>query len=176
MSKTLETNDTFNNWRTKINNLITGTVAGSFDYDENSTTGLDFVVTEGRIRTGSESVNISGDTVTIPASQTSIVVLYTDPNQTEFRVYEQGSVPQSFVIPLFEIVTNTSTITSITDLRTWADLSGSANDTDSGILTFSQLIEFDKVIPNGKNALSIDPTVDTGVTVTVNPDSTWVIL
>jgi hypothetical protein len=91
-------------------------------------------------------------------------------------VYQDGSVPGSFIIPLFKVVTDVTSITSIEDLRTWADLSGSANDTDSGILTFSQLIEFDKNIPTGKNALSVNPMVDTGVTVTVNPDSTWVIL
>lgn len=177
MSKTLETVDTFNTWRNKINDLVTGTVAGSFDYDDNNTSGLNFYVTEGRYRTSNQSVLVPAESVTLTASQTSVVVLYTDPSVTEIRAYEESAVPVSYIIPLFNIVTGVSGIVSIKDLRTWASLGGgSSNDTDSGILTFSKLIEYDKNVPTGKNALSIDPTLAQGVVVTVSPDSTWVIL
>lgn len=172
---TLKVEDTFNVWRLKINELMTGTVVGSFDHDETNTTNLNFGVGSGKLRLGSQVVNVSNATVSIPVSQTSIVALYTDPTVNEIRVYEESQVPKQYIIPLFRVISEVTEIISIEDLRTWVDLSGSANDTD-GILTFSQNISFDRLVPEGKNALSIDPVVEDGVTVTVSPNSTWVVL
>lgn len=44
------------------------------------------------------------------------------------------------------------------------------------IIQFDQLISEDFTISTGKNALSVDPTVSSGVTVTVPVNSTWVVL
>jgi len=176
MTRKLILDDTFNVWRQKINELIEGNIVGSFDYDEENSSNFSFVVNEGKLRLGSQVVTISGTTATLQPSQTNIIALYTDPQVNEIRVYEESAVPASYVIPLFKVVTDATTVVSIEDLRTWVDLSGSANDADSGILTFSQNISFDRNIPTGKNAVSVDPVIDSGVTVTVADGSTWVIL
>lgn len=44
------------------------------------------------------------------------------------------------------------------------------------VLLMDQLITKNTTIPTGKNGLSVDPTVDTGVTVTVSNGSTWAIV
>ncbi|MDX1532727.1 MAG: hypothetical protein R3230_00815 [Nitrosopumilaceae archaeon] len=175
MPEVLKNEDTFGVWKDKINDLVEGTVAGSFDQDIDNTSGLNFGVKEGKLRLGSTVVTIVASVVAIPASDVSIVAVYTDPSINEIRVYDELAVPTSGVIPLFKVTTDGSSITDVEDLRTWVDLSGTASESE-GILTFNQDILFDKEIPDGKNALSIDPVIDSGVTVTVANGSTWVIL
>jgi hypothetical protein len=175
MARPLENKDTIGTWKTKINELIEGSINGSFDQDIDATTGLTFGLKEGKLRLGSQVVTVANDTITIPASDVSIVVLYTDPSVNEIRVYDEAAVPPSNVIPLFKVTTDATDITEIEDLRTWVDLSGQASESD-GILTFNKSIEFDKTIPSDKNALSIDPIIESGVTVTVEEGATWVIL
>lgn len=174
--RNLKIEDTFNNWRVKINEMLNGSIVGSFGYDDENSTNLNFIVKEGKLRLGSQVVNITESVAQLQPTQTNIVVLYTDPNINEVRVYTEGAVPPSYVIPLFRVVTDVNTVTNIEDLRTWVDLSGSANDADSGILTFNQNISFDREIPAGRNAVSVDPIVEDGVTVTVTDGSTWVVL
>lgn len=46
----------------------------------------------------------------------------------------------------------------------------------NGIVVNSQTVSADYTIPSGSNAMSVSPTVASGVTVTVSSGSTWVIL
>lgn len=176
MPARLNQNDTFGEWLNKINSLNDTYITSSFEWDEDTTyPALDFTVKAGKFRDGSNVVLLSQLTLTLPISTDSTIAIFTRLGEEAIIRYDTSSLPDKYVIPLYRVITDGTDITTVTDLRTWADVSGNASDADA-ILTFDKLIDRDFTISSSKNALSIDPTIDSGVTVTVDSSSTWVIL
>lgn len=185
MAQTLLQNDTFSEWLTKINTLVSeynaffdsNVIPGSFGYDITNTSGLSVAITGGRVRDGSEIETVADDVITLPASETTIIAIYKrsgDP--AEILAYDVGNLPEQFVIPIAIFVTDTDSITSYSDLRTEFNTASGSSTSASGVLLFNKSIDRDITIDDTHNAISVDPTVESGITVTVNPNSVWVIL
>lgn len=90
-----------------------------FSQDTASTTGLTFAYNGGNLRNGSTVIPIASGTVTLTASTTNYIEIDSSGavsiNQTGFT---------SGQIPLFEIVTGASSITTVTDRRAWLQFAG----------------------------------------------------
>lgn len=172
----LNQNDTFGQWLDKINNLNDTFITSSFEWDEDNTyPALDFTVKSGKFRDGSNVVLLNQITLTMPISTDSTVAIFTRVGEEEIIRYDTSALPDKHVIPLYRVITDGTDITNVTDLRTWADVSGNASDANA-ILTFDKIVDRDITIPSTKNAISVDPVIGSGVTVTVDSSSTWVIL
>ena len=183
MTTQLETKDTFQEWLTKLNDFISAYdtfiinefTPGKFGYDPNQSSGLDVYITGGSVRDGNTIESIAAGTVTLTASSINYVCIDKRSGDTpSISVYTV--LPEKYVIPVAKFVTSTAAVSSYDDLRT-DFISGPGTDSSvSGVLQLDKIIDKDVTIPATKNALSVDPTVDTGVTVTVDPDSVWVVL
>lgn len=177
--------DTFSQWRDKINDLvdIVNTQGGQIDELEStpfgivSATGLTISLLGGRVRDGSDIETLPNQDLVMLPNETNIVVIYKKTNEpAALQVYAIADLPTEFVIPVQAIVTGASSVTSVSDLRTAFNTASGSAGSAAGILQFDKLIENDVVIPANRNGLSIDPTVDLGVTVEVTPGSVWVVL
>lgn len=181
-SWTLE--DSFETWMDKYNQFveITGTEI-NFRYLESQTVGRIAKFGAGQIRNGSQVEDIAGVTITLPASSSVVVGVYKAQNEDGTTLpsvvvaYVLGSVPSDFFVPIYAFTTNATTITAVKDMRTpFSYGTGSGSDTKGGIMFFDQHITKNVTIPTLKNGLSIGPTVDEGVTVTVSDGSEWAII
>lgn len=173
----LQFTDTFSQWREKINALMSGfdLSGSSFTYDPSQSAGLNAYITNGQVRNNSRVETVESGTITLPASTISVVAIVLSEEEFEFGVFELGSLPSRGVIPLWLFETEQGTIIGSMDLRTQFIYTSPSSDVGP-IMLFDKVISMDMVIPNNKNALSVSPTVEDGVTVTVEPGATWVVL
>ena len=168
----LSVNDTFAKWVEKLNIAM----KGDFDIDYDTSSGLDLVVKKGVFTEGSRYVELPLTTLTLPTNSELFVCVLTNENDPKVTFYIVGDVaiPASEIVPI-AIVTTTSEITSVNDIRTWASVSGGGTAAE-GLLVMNATIVRDQTVPAGKNAISVEPTVADGVTVTVSDGSVWSIV
>lgn len=185
MATQLTANERFADWLVKINALITefnsfyssSVVPGSFGFNDPASTGLTAVITGGKIRDGSEIETVSGVSLTLPAASSTIVAINKRSGiPAQILMYDVSEVPEQYVIPIGLFVTDTNSITSYSDYRTEFNTASGSSSSASGVLLFNKIIDMDVTVGPDQNAISVDPTVNPGVTVTVDPDSVWVIL
>lgn len=171
----LSVNDSFKEWVDKINTSL----MIDFDLDYEASSGLTLVIKTGKFTEGPRIVNLPQTNVVVPANKTVLVSINTDKDATGFVVYEPTDpLMPTTIIPLF-LVTSTTEITELTDIRTWANVSGSSGPSSgpsNGILVLDATITKDQTIATGTNALSVEPSVADGVTVTVENGSVWSIV
>jgi len=185
MASKLEFEDTFLQWRDKINNfvdefngyIIDEVLPGKFGYSAEDSSGLNAFITEGQIRDGSTVETVAGGQVTLLPNETNIVVVYKRTGDTpEFQVHPISDLPDRYVVPIASFTTNATSITNYVDLRTEFNTASGSTSNASGILMFDKIIDRDTVVPAEQNALSVSPTVEDGITVTVTEGSEWVVL
>lgn len=198
--------DTFENWLLKINGFQDDSVANlnqevtdlqtqitdnkalydayvieqqktPFVYLMNESSGLNLRLKGGKVRNGSSVTTITDTTLTLPANSNLVVGLYQARDASPILTfYTLDQTPVNLFIPLYTITTNATGIATYNDLRTgYAFSSGNSSSTEA-ILQFDKHITYDITIPSDKNALSVGPIVDEGVTIIVSDDSEWVIV
>lgn len=182
----LEFQDTFSQWRDKINGMVGIINQQSVDLESllsntpfsiSSVVWLTANIIGGRVRDGSDIETLADQPLSLHPNETNIVVIYKKTNEpAELQVYRISELPAEFVIPIHAITTDSSTAVSAADLRTQYNTASGSAGSASGVLQFDKLIENDVVIPSNRNGLSIDPTVAPGVTVEVTEGSVWVVL
>lgn len=184
--------DTFAEWKTKINALVQDhnetaqylddyvanlAVTGPFTYNRTATTGLNIAIYGGNVRNGSVVEFLNDTTVAMPPNVTRVLAIYKVDNFAPvLQLYATNAVPEKNVLPIAIFTTNSTVLTAYTDLRTQFAMSSGSAGSASSVLQFDKNIELDVTIPATKNGLSIDPAVMPGVTVTVSPGATWVVL
>lgn len=168
----LSVNDTFAKWVEKLNIAM----KGDFDIDYDTSSGLNLVVKKGVFTEGSRYVELPSTTLTLPANSELFVCILTNESNPEITFYEVGdiAIPASEIVPI-AIVTTTTEITDVNDIRSWASVSGGGTAAE-GLLVMNATIVRDQTIPTGKNAISVEPTVADGVTVTVEDGCVWSIV
>lgn len=173
----LQFTDTFSQWREKINALMSefALSGSSFAYDPSQSAGLNAYIRSGQVRNNSAVETVDGSSITLPASTISVVAIVLLDEEFEFGVFELDSLPSRGVIPLWLFETGLGTIIEVMDLRTQF-IYTSPSDEVGPIMLFDKVISADTVIPDDRNALSVSPTVEDGVTVTVEPGATWVVV
>lgn len=171
-SNKLSIRDSFAQWVDKINTSI----LSDFDLDYELSEGLNLVIKPGKFTDGSRIGSFNQTTLTLPADKDLLIALITVETNPRFEYYEVGSIdiPSANIIPLF-LVTTTTEIAAVDDVRTWANVAGGGTS-DEGVLLFRSHIVRDQVVPIGKNAISVEPTIEDGVTVTVSEGSVWSIV
>lgn len=184
--------DTFAEWKTKINALVQAhtdtaqylddyiaelAITGPFTYNRADTSGLDISVYGGTVRNGSVVEFMTNTVVTMPPSATRVLVIYKIDNFAPvFQLHATNAVPEKNVLPIAIFTTNATQLTAYTDLRTQFSMSSGTAGSASGVLMFDRNIDLSVSVPAAKNALSIDPTISPGVTVTVESGAVWVVL
>lgn len=143
----------------------------------NESSALNLRLKGGKVRNGSSVTVIPDTTLTLPANSNLVVGLYQARDAAPtLAFYTLDQTPVNLFIPLYAITTNATGIATYNDLRTgYAFSSGNSSSTEA-VLQFDKHITYSLTIPSDKNALSIGPIVDEGVTVTVAEDAEWVIL
>lgn len=184
--------DTFADWKVKINALVADhnastqefddyvanlAVTGAFTYNRAATTGLNISIYGGNVRNGSVVEFLPNTTVTMPPNSTRVLVIYKIDNFAPvLQLHAVNAVPEKNVLPIAIFTTNATILTNYTDLRTQFSMSSGSAGSASGVLQFDRNIDLSISVPPNKNALSIDPTVSPGVTVTIEPGAVWVVL
>lgn len=194
MATLLDLQDTFSQWREKINDIVSEVNTNSSTLSDivaelesptpfgvSGVSGLTVSMVGGRVRDGSVIETIADQNVTLLPSVTNVVAIYKKSGETaELRVYEISALPSSYVIPVYAFTTDGTDVLTASDLRTQfntgAGGSGGTAGAAGSILQFDKIIDTNVTIPADKNGLSIDPTISPGVTVTVEPGSVWVVL
>lgn len=179
----IQATDTFHIWMQKINEMIDefnvltiDSTSNGFTYDITASAGLNVKISKGRIRSGSNTFEIAASVVNLPPAS-DVILCATKPEgqPAAFAVYTTATLPTEHVIPLWTFTTNNVSVTSYNDVRTpYAE--GSGDDSMGPIIFFEKHITANKTVKATQNALSVDPIVDAGVTVTVEPGATWVVL
>ncbi len=119
MAKRLLISDAIQVWVDKINDVFDlQAVDGAFQNNDETWDNTTFVLSGGKIRSGTTLADISGASLTLPVSTVSIVGVDTESNVLAH--YPDGSVPETYFIPMYVVQTNTTVITSAEDARTWA--------------------------------------------------------
>lgn len=169
----LSVQDTFASWVDKINTAL----PGDFNIDYDLSDGLSLVVKSGTFTDGSRIQTLPQTTLVLPVSSSLLIAVVTVETNPRFEVYIQGdiSIPSANIIPVALVTTNATEITVVNDVRTWASVSGGGTSSE-GVLLFNATIVRDQIIPVGKNALSVEPTIAEGVTVTVSEGSVWTVV
>lgn len=170
----LSVNDTFAKWVEKLNIAM----KGDFDIDYDTSSGLNLVVKQGVFTEGSRYVELPSTTLTLPTNSELFVCVLTNEANPEITFYEVGDVaiPASEIVPI-AVITTTTEITNVKDIRSWASVSGSGGGTAAeGLLVMNATIVRDQKIPTGKNAISVEPAIADGVTVTVEDGCVWSIV
>jgi hypothetical protein len=181
MLEKISKNDSFVSWREKINAIIDQqTEIISFNIDTDASVGLNLSILGGRVREKSE-VNVIEDTIiTLTHSTTHYVGISLDIQYNPVIVAGPiADKPQSDYIHLYEVDTNADQIINVIDLRTIfnaADISTTTIDTASAIVQFEKSIFANFTITDTKNALSVSPTIEDGITVTVSDNAIWSIV
>lgn len=179
MATTLLDSDSLRVWKNKLNGLIDQVNAGSASSFDGFNASIDanpfkLDVTAGKVRHDKEIVTLAAVELTIAANTTVVVGIRKIPFQTmTIAQYALASVPESYFVPLYQVETNGSGITTITDLRTYY-VSDTATKA-AAVLFFDADIKENLTVPTGKRALSIDPIIANGKTVTVQPGAVWVV-
>lgn len=173
----LQFTDTFSQWREKINALMSefALSESSFAYDPSQSSGLNAYILGGQVRNNSRVETVGSAPITLPASTISVVAIVLIDEGFEFGVFELDSLPFRGIIPLWLFETGPGTIIGSMDLRTQFIYTSPSEDVGP-IMLFDKVISNDTVIPGNRNALSVSPTVEDGVTVTVEPGATWVVV
>ena len=174
--------DTFEHWLDKYNAFLD--IAGNeinFRYLDTETVGLVVKFGAGQIRNGSVVEDVAETTLTFPANSSIVAGVYKEPDDiidipSIITFYVLGEVPVDFFVPLFAFVTGPTGITTTKDLRTPFSYGTGGSSSDVSVMFFDQHITHDVTIPTLKNGLSVNPTVDEGVTVTVSDGSDWVVV
>lgn len=94
----------------------------------------------------------------------------TTPNANPVIADSSGRFPSIFLNGDYK-----SQLKDKNDVQIWEE-EISSDEEIVGIQLFDDTITQDTTIPAGKNALSVDPTITSGVTVTVTSGQTWAIV
>lgn len=189
-ANTLELNDTFGQWREKINDMVGIINQQSIDIADleaafnaptpfgiSSVSGLTANLIGGRVRDGSVVETLTNAALALTANDINVICIYKKTGEpAEFQVHLLSELPTEHIIPLHSVTTNATSVTASADLRTQYNTASGSAGSASSVLQFDKLIENDVIVPEDRNALSIDPVVGAGVTVTVSPNSVWVVL
>ena len=186
MIEELAFSDTFSEWKDKINVLIADhntlsdigrDIVGPFTYNRITSTGRVVAIYGGNVRNGSVIETIADKSFTIPANSTRILAIY-KPNETPavLQMFATDALPEKNTIPIAIFTTNATDLTAYTDLRTQFILASSLASAANAVLQFDKIIDQNLTIPSAKNAMSIDPVINDGITVTVSDTSVWVVL
>lgn len=173
----LQLTDSFSQWREKINALMSEFTlsVSSFAYDPSQSSGLNVHFDSGQVRNNSKVETVESRSITLPANTISVVAIVLLDEEFEFGVFDLDSLPYRGIIPLWLFETGPGTLIGEMDLRTQFIYTSPVGDVGP-IMTFDQLISSDTVIPGDRNALSVSPVVEDGVTVTVEPGAIWVVV
>lgn len=173
-------NDSFENWSQKYNALVDGIISNqNFEYLKDNTVGRVIQIAGGKVRDASVITTIPLKSITIPINTEVVVGVAKVAGVSDLQTYVLNSQPNDYFVPLYTFKTDGYNVVSYTDLRTqvsYGSGGASSGSTSQSVALFDIHIATDLTIPAGKNALSIDPIVDSGKTVTVTNGSTWVIL
>lgn len=91
-----------------------------FGQDLDTTTGLTFGFKSGFVRNGTTPTSVSAGTVSLSASSNNRVYLDLLATPPDIKNANTGSLPiQGSSVFLFAVDTDSSNITSVTDLRNW---------------------------------------------------------
>lgn len=175
----LQRNDSIKNWKDKINakfGEIDEIIA--FEVVDDETDLLDITLEAGRVRSKTDIITVAKTTLTLPQSETVFVGIDTSVDGAASIVsFTSANKPEDDFIPLYQCTTSVSAITNIDDIRSMVTISAGKNvKTAEAILMFDKNISLDTTIPADRNAISVDPTVDDGVEVTVSDGSVWSIV
>lgn len=186
MVNELAFSDTFSEWKDKINALIaehisfgniTLGITGPFAYNRLTSTGLNVVIFGGRVRNGSIVETMVDTVVALPPNTTRVLAIYKiDDVAPVLRLYVPTELPERNVIPIAIFTTNGLTFTAYTDLRTEFVMASGSAASASSILKFDKNVDINTTVQSTKNALSIDPIVNDGITVTIEDGAVWVVL
>jgi hypothetical protein len=175
-------NDTFTVWMNKINAMgqevqsLTADPSNGFKFDTTSV-GLNAKILAGKFREMSTVIDVPISVVSLPPSTTSVVCIYKKPGlPTQLVAHPISTVPSKYIIPLWGFQTNGTSIISYTDLRTPFVTPVATASSATSMLYFDRVIEASATVPAGQGAVSVSPTVNNGVTVTVEQGADWVVL
>lgn len=121
MAKQLTSKDSIRDWIRKVNAIVNlKTVDGTFalKIDEEVLDPITVNIGEGRIRVASDSVYIPAKTITLDPASTYRVGVNT--LTSEIAKFKLGTVPNTGFIPVWEMQTNSVSVSKVLDLRTWA--------------------------------------------------------
>lgn len=174
--------DTFEHWLEKYNSFLD--IAGNeinFRYLDTQTVGLVAKFGAGKVRNGSVVEDVAATTLTFPANSSIVVGAYKNTLELEdipsvIAFYALGNVPEDFFVPVFAFVTGPTGIISVKDLRTPFSYGTGGGASSGALMFFDQHVIRDTTVPVLKNALSVSPIIDEGVTVTVSDGSEWVVV
>ncbi|MNE06829.1 hypothetical protein D3C80_994290 [compost metagenome] len=178
--------DTFAEWKDKINTLVAAHndlddiargVTGAFTYNRLTSSGRVVAIFGGNVRNGSTVEFVANVSLTIPANSTRILAINkVGDAAATLQLYATNAVPEKSTIPVAIFTTNANSLTGYTDLRTEFIMASGTATSANAVLQFDKIIDQSMTIPAGRNALSVDPTIADGVTVTVGDGSVWVVL
>ncbi|MNN49390.1 hypothetical protein D3C81_1639120 [compost metagenome] len=152
-------------------------ITGPFTYNRVASTGRVVSIYGGNVRNGSTVEFVLNATLTIPANSTRILAITkVGDAPASLQLYATNAVPEKNVIPVAIFTTNATSLTAYTDLRTQFIMASGTASSANAVLQFDKIIDLNVTIPVNKHALSIDPTINDGVTVTVSDGSVWVVL
>lgn len=183
MANQLTFADTFSDWKDKINVLVDEfnqsevVLDGDFDYKSSATVGLNVLIIGGKVRDGSEVSDVANTNLVLLPNKTNVIVINKTPTLPgTIGFFDIALLPNKGVIPIGYLVTNGTTVTSYTDLRTPFNTGAGGGGAGGGIMLLDANIIENFTVPTGQNAISVDPIISSGVTVTVEPGSKWVIV
>jgi len=117
MAERLNIKDTVQEWISKINDTLDlNTVDGNFRVESQS--GFNITISSGKIRSGSNLVEVPSKQLTLTANKTYFIGANTNTNILE--AYVQAGLPSQDFIPIWLVKTNNVEISSVEDFRTWA--------------------------------------------------------
>lgn len=117
MAERLNIKDSIQQWVDKINAVFDlQNVDGSFVNQDSSWDDTVFTLSGGKIRTGTQTVDIQSDSLTLPTAEVSIVGV--DTSNEELAHFLESDVPGSGFIPLYVVTANNERIVDVEDVRT----------------------------------------------------------
>lgn len=123
MSKRLSVKDGVQEWITKINTVFDlQNVDGSFTNSQTSWDDTTFILSGGKIRAGTNILDVSGGYIVLPTASVSVVGVTVSTGA--LSSYLDNDIPESDFIPLYIVTTNNERVVSAEDVRTWALYSG----------------------------------------------------
>jgi hypothetical protein len=171
--RTLKTNDKFEHWFNKFNELIATGVVGSFSNDPDFNSGLDFFVRSSSVRRGTGFTVIPDTFVTLADNETSLVYLDATVGFEEIASAPESSFPIIDAVALYRVVTSAGQIVSVEDHRSWLNIEAIDHQ---GLLNLNDPDAHPQYVLKIQNNLSAtsDPDVTNDVTEGYDVLSIWI--
>ena len=114
---------------TKVKNIRQGMeFSSNFEHNPNTTTGLNFGYYQGSYTDADgELVQSAASTIAVPSNVTSLLYIDLQPTVPVLKVEIVATITSKRFVPLYDITAGSSTIASVTDLRSFTSASQSVD-------------------------------------------------